>query len=238
MRIHIQGSKFAPYIVEYDEVDSTQDIAFSLLEEKNVDSCIVLAYKQRKGRGRKGAEWFSPYGGLWISFGFRDVLPKLLYLSSTISMSNFLENEFDIKNKIKIPNDIIATNKKICGILVENKKNLSVAGIGLNVNIWEFPEEIDKIATSICILKGREYELRKVFLSYVNEFLNTISKSSLKELINSYIIKTQVIGKWVEFEYIGEKIKGKVIDITQDFEIVIEKKGKFEMGIIKNFGEI
>lgn len=238
MRIHIPESKFAPYVLEYEEVESTQDIAFSLLEEKSVDSCIILAHSQKKGRGRKGTQWFSPHGGLWISFGFRDILPRNIYLVSTISMSNFLEKEFDIKNRIKIPNDIVFENRKICGIIVENKKNLSVAGIGLNLNIKEFPEEIKNSAISIYLIKGIEYDLKKVFLSYTEEFLTTISNFSLKDLINYYIIKTCVKGKNVRFEYAGKPVEGRVLDIMPDFEILIEDRGKFEIGLIKNFEEV
>ncbi len=238
MRIHIPESKFAPYFLEYEEVESTQDIAFSLLEEENIDSCIILAYSQKKARGRKGAQWFSPYGGLWMSFGFKDVLARNLYLVSTISMSNFLEKEFDIKNKIKIPNDIVFENRKICGIIVESKKNLSVAGIGLNLNIKEFPEEIKNRAISVYLIKNVEYDLKKIFLSYTEEFLRTISDLSLKDLINYYIIKTCVKGKNVRFEYTEKLVKGRAIGITPDFEILIENKGKFEIGLIKNFDEI
>ncbi len=238
MRIHIPGVKFAPYFLEYKEVDSTQDVAFELLEDEKVDSCVVFSYKQRKGRGRKGAYWFSPYGGLWVSIGFKNILPKNVYLASCVSVSNFLEKEFNIENKIKLPNDIVVNDKKICGILVESKKNLVVSGIGLNVNIKEFPEEIRDSATSIYILKNEEYDLKKVLLSFLEEFLKNISHFSFKNLFNYYIIKTSIIGEKVKFDYMNKKIEGKVLDINENFEILIENKGKFEIGIIKNFEKL
>ncbi len=238
MRIHIPGVKFAPYFLEYEEVDSTQDIAFEILEDKNVDSCVVFSYIQRKGRGRKSSYWFSPYGGLWFSIGFKDVLPKNLYLVSVISVSNFLEREFEIENKIKIPNDIVVNDKKICGILVESKKNLTVSGIGLNLNIKEFPDNLKEYATSVYLLKNKEYDLKKTLLSFLEEFLKIFSNFSFKKLFNSYIIKTQIIGKRVRFEYMNKKVEGKVLEIAEDFEIFIENKGKFEIGIIRNFEEI
>lgn len=238
MRIHIQGVKFAPYFLEYEKVDSTQDVAFELLQDEKIDSCVVFAYEQKRGRGRKGTYWFSPYGGLWVSIGFKNILPKNVYLASCISISNFLEKEFNIENKIKLPNDIVVEDKKICGILVESKKNLVVSGIGLNVNIKEFPEEIKNFATSIYVLKNKEYDLKKVLLSFLEEFLKNISNFSFKNLFNYYIIKTSIIGKKVRFDYINEKIEGKVLNITENFEILIENKGKFEIGIMKNFEEL
>jgi len=58
--------------------------------------------------------------------------------------------------KIKWPNDILVGGCKICGILCERKGDRVIAGIGLNVNQTQFPEEIDAMATSLARAAGRE----------------------------------------------------------------------------------
>ena len=67
---------------------------------------------------------------------------------------------FDIKAKIKWPNDILVDGKKICGILIESVFEgemvaRSVVGVGLNVNN-ELAEEIAEIATSTKRILKRE----------------------------------------------------------------------------------
>jgi BirA family biotin operon repressor/biotin-[acetyl-CoA-carboxylase] ligase len=63
-----------------------------------------------------------------------------------------------IQPLIKWPNDIYASGKKLCGILIENalsggKVQHSVIGIGMNVNEEEFPSTISN-AISLYQLTG------------------------------------------------------------------------------------
>jgi BirA family biotin operon repressor/biotin-[acetyl-CoA-carboxylase] ligase len=72
-----------------------------------------------------------------------------------------LKENFNFNVFIKLPNDILINGKKICGILIENfilggKVKGSIAGIGLNTNIEEFPENLKNIATSLRIELGKK----------------------------------------------------------------------------------
>ena len=66
--------------------------------------------------------------------------------------------ELGFNVSIKWPNDIVISKKKICGILTEMgtngvKINYVLIGVGINVNLKEFPEEMQDKATSL-ILEG------------------------------------------------------------------------------------
>jgi BirA family biotin operon repressor/biotin-[acetyl-CoA-carboxylase] ligase len=61
--------------------------------------------------------------------------------------------------KVKWPNDVLAGDKKIAGILVESsiqgtKVDHVVVGIGLNVHTRNFPDEVASLATSIALEGG------------------------------------------------------------------------------------
>ena len=65
-----------------------------------------------------------------------------------------IKDLYDISLDIKLPNDLLLNEKKICGILTEssiqnNKVKYLLIGIGFNVNQLEFSNEIINIATSL-----------------------------------------------------------------------------------------
>jgi BirA family biotin operon repressor/biotin-[acetyl-CoA-carboxylase] ligase len=49
------------------ETDSTIDLAREWVREGGPEGGVVIAARQRKGRGRLGRQWLSPMGGLWMS---------------------------------------------------------------------------------------------------------------------------------------------------------------------------
>ena len=55
---------------------------------------------------------------------------------------------------IKWPNDVWVDGRKICGVLVESGGSHVVIGIGVNVNVGEFPAELADSATSLRLETG------------------------------------------------------------------------------------
>jgi BirA family biotin operon repressor/biotin-[acetyl-CoA-carboxylase] ligase len=154
-------------ILEFEKIESTQKKAKELIQ-KLTPWTVIVAKEQTGGYGRKLGEkrdfWYSPKGGLY----FTVVLPKLktekvpiLTVLVAFSVAQFLKENFNFNVFIKLPNDILINGKKICGILIENfilggKVKGSIAGIGLNTNIEEFPENLKNIATSLRIELGKK----------------------------------------------------------------------------------
>lgn len=72
---------------------------------------------------------------------------------------------YNIKSYFKAPNDIYASYKKMCGILVETKikDELShvIIGIGLNVNQDKFSENLS--ATSMKLETNQTFKLENIF---------------------------------------------------------------------------
>ena len=84
-------------------------------------------------------------------------------------------SSYGIPLEIKWPNDILLNNKKLCGILTELKCDLEtvdylVVGIGLNVNIENFQDEISSIATSLKIEFNKEFNRNELLSSFLNTF--------------------------------------------------------------------
>lgn len=159
-------------IIKLDATASTNDYLKSLLSKQFVENLTVIyAETQTEGRGQMGAKWNSESGkNLTFSVLVRDLLLEIasvfhLNVLVAVSIAEALQ-ELKIPGiSIKWPNDILAVNKKIAGILIENsiKNNgeiFSVVGIGLNVNQTIF-DDLPK-ATSLQTITSREYDKETV----------------------------------------------------------------------------
>jgi BirA family transcriptional regulator, biotin operon repressor / biotin---[acetyl-CoA-carboxylase] ligase len=150
---HFIGQK----VIFFPSLDSTMEAARREAIWGAPAGTIVVAEEQTAGRGRLKRSWLSPRGGLTFSVILRPNLEYLPYLVmiSSLAAAAAIENVTGIRSQIKWPNDVLISDKKVGGILIENdiRKNslaFSVIGIGLNVNIriQDYPE-ISSIATSL-----------------------------------------------------------------------------------------
>lgn len=146
----------------------------------------VCSEEQSSGYGKEKAPWFSPKGGLYFSI----ILPKsqiddlqTLTILAAFIVAKTIKDQFSLEPLIKLPNDVLLGRKKVAGILTENiigkEVKASVMGIGLNTNIDQFPEGLEKTATSLKIETGKEVDNQKMLeliIEGLKEQLKTISQ--------------------------------------------------------------
>lgn len=174
----LETKNLARNIIYLKEIDSTQKYIRQMNEIK--DSTVVITDKQTNGIGTHDRKWFAgEKENIIMSFA---LLPKcnilkfsnLTYIISEC-MIDAINNIYNIKLNIKIPNDIVYNNKKIGGILTESILEGEIVkkiyiGIGINLNEEFFPEELKDIATSLKIEFGKEYEREKILVEFFNIF--------------------------------------------------------------------
>ncbi len=157
-------------VLFYPEIDSTNDEAKRLIKKDIGEGAVVIASAQTKGRGKPGSNWFSPPGkGIYLSaivkpFRNPDEVTALT-LAAAQAVVRTIQGIAGLSAQIKVPNDVLINGKKICGILVERDASGNIViGIGLNVNTLagEFPEELQKSATSLMLEAGKTFELEPV----------------------------------------------------------------------------
>lgn len=136
--------------VQYiEETTSTNDEVRSIAAL--CDDAAVACYTdyQTAGRGQKGNSWESERGqNLLCSILLRDVdvmAREQFCISEAVSLAiaDAVRQMSGVECSIKWPNDIYVGDKKLCGILIENRlqgKRISecVIGIGLNLNQMHF----------------------------------------------------------------------------------------------------
>jgi BirA family transcriptional regulator, biotin operon repressor / biotin---[acetyl-CoA-carboxylase] ligase len=156
-------------LIKLDAIDSTNEFLKELSKNQDLENfTTVVAEYQTKGKGQMGAKWISDKGkNLIVSTLIKnytlsiDTIYNLNVMVSVAIVAVLKELNFD-SITIKWPNDIMAENKKIGGILIENSiksatKIESIIGFGINVNQMDFSEL--PFATSLALLNEKEYDL-------------------------------------------------------------------------------
>ena len=156
-------------IIKLDAIDSTNDYLKQLSKEKVLENyTVVMAHEQTDGKGQLGAKWHSESGkNLLMSILVKDLsldLISVFDLNAAVAIAavNTLTMSCYPKGMIKWPNDIMAENKKVGGILVENsfKPNgtfTAVIGFGLNLNQTNFKNF--PFASSMINITGKKLDL-------------------------------------------------------------------------------
>ena len=192
-------------IIKLDAIDSTNTYLRQLSASEAIeDFTVVVANYQIQGRGQMGTQWNSePSKNLMVSV-FKKVsyldLEHQFFISIVVSLSILQAlKTFHIKNlKVKWPNDILAENKKIGGILIENvikqtKLNATIIGFGINVNQTQF--EHLPLASSMRLISGRVHALEEILqvilarLEYNFELLQQKQHGTLKSAYEKQLFR-------------------------------------------------
>ncbi|HEX8950442.1 MAG TPA: biotin--[acetyl-CoA-carboxylase] ligase, partial [Polyangia bacterium] len=105
-----------------------------------------------------------PGASLYLSAVLRPPLPPHrvppLTLAAGVAVAEALVS-FDVVPALKWPNDVQLDGKKVAGILTEMSADFDrvhhvVVGIGVNLNVPAFPDELAAIATSLLLARGAE----------------------------------------------------------------------------------
>jgi BirA family transcriptional regulator, biotin operon repressor / biotin---[acetyl-CoA-carboxylase] ligase len=110
------------------------------------EGAVLAAEEQRAGRGRMGRTWTSPpRAALTFSVLLKPAVPPArrgwLPLLTGVAVAAAVTEVTGVDTKLKWPNDLLAGDAKLAGILAEASGDAVVAGIGLNVSTEpaEFP---------------------------------------------------------------------------------------------------
>lgn len=119
--------------LHYTTTGSTNERARALAIEGAPHGTIVTAREQTAGRGRRGRSWDAPAGqALLLSVLLRGA-PELLTLRIGLAVADACGSGA----LLKWPNDVIVGDRKVAGILCEQRpgENWAVAGVGVNVAV-------------------------------------------------------------------------------------------------------
>ncbi len=238
-----------------DSVDSTNSEAFRRAGDLD-NMSVVAAIDQTAGKGQRGNVWKTePGANLTFSIllrfghgglpGLKATEQFLISKATTVALSEFFSSR-GIHVKIKWPNDIYYRNRKLTGILIENRLeksdlSLSVVGIGINVNQRDFPPQLLN-PVSMALISGHDYDIRTElddFMDFFGEYAGLIGSVSGRDTLSS-LYKERLFRLGEKHDYSdcrsGEVFKAAIRDVAEDGRLIVET----EDGAMKmfNFKEI
>lgn len=220
-------------IIVLESVASTNDYLKLLLSKFTPQHSFtaIMAREQTQGRGQRGSTWQSIKSkNLTASFAYSPNFLRIdeqfkLTIISSLSLYDIVQQLQPHKVSIKWPNDIYVNNKKIAGILIENKIAGStikhaIIGIGLNIYQTEFSEEIKNKTTSISL---ENFETNVTILDIVRRlqqrlhyYASRLEQGHIDSLLKSYNDRLYRRDEWADYFVGKEKIKGKIKVVEMD----------------------
>ncbi|MCB9203061.1 MAG: biotin--[acetyl-CoA-carboxylase] ligase [Flavobacteriales bacterium] len=234
-----------------NECDSTNDEIIRLIDSNTSNFSCVFSFNQKNGRGQSSNKWLSENGkNIAISFVVEKSTifnPNFFSFFIPVQLVNFL-NEITHENfVIKWPNDVLYNNKKIAGILIEQKKiiakNVYIIGIGININQVNFDSlpkatslknitsenyNLTSLATNLQYFLKQEYQ--KIEYKTIEEYTNILLEEYHQKLFGINQVKVFKFDNKIQNGIIQKvDLDGKLHLKTESEEIKTFKTKEIEM---------
>ncbi len=239
--------------IEYFEsLDSTNKYMFDFITKNEADEgMVVIANTQTQGKGNANNKWESEADknltfSILLKPDFIDAedqfsITQIISLSILNALSKYLDAN---RLRVKWPNDIYFSDKKLGGILIQNtikgpKISNSVVGIGINVNQEKFTSDAPNPGSIMLItheVVDKEILLKEI-LNNINDYYSRLMLfPSNKWLENQYLEKLYAINETLSFKDKNGEFKGMIRGIDKFGRIIIShEKGE---DIIYAFKEV
>lgn len=227
--------------------NSTNQYLMEHIEDLQSGDACVAEYQQA-GRGRRGRQWFSPFGAnLYLSMYWRleqgPAAAAGLSLVVGIVMAEVLQKLGADKVKVKWPNDLYMNDKKLAGILVElsgkagDSANV-IIGAGINLLMKEPDANIVNQAWANLQESGLQIDRNELVIELVTALRQSLQLFEVEGL-NAFIDRWQPLDNFLDRRVkllIGDK---EIFGIARG----IDEQGALRLeidGVIKTFigGEI
>lgn len=226
------------------EVSSVLDVAWEWAFTHKL-SCwdSMLAKSQSHGRGQLRRQWHSPEGNIYAALRLPHVYP-FDGLAASPAVAYLLANAFHqngIFVKIKWPNDLVYSAgdepQKIAGILLEERGDILIAGIGINVN--RAPSDLALRADSAMpaatlsdIFPGHP-AIQNLMLFWgrlvncvYSEYASPLFRTQWSYAVNRFLLWR---GQAVEFTDGCDAKRGVLIGISPDGGLCLSRNGNSEV---------
>lgn len=233
-------------------VTSTNTVLHGLVSGGEAGNGFMLvAHSQSEGRGQRGNSWESTPGeNLTVSMVFQPtrlepadqfMITKVVSLGVIDLLQKLIP---DAPWRVKWPNDVYYSDRKIAGILIENvivgnNFGHSVAGIGLNINQEVFVSDAPN-PVSLIQISGKHYDVAGLAVDLRQCLLGRFAQleSGRWPLLNEgYLNLLFRRGEEAVFLYDGVYIKA-VITGVDDFGRLLLRRTDNNQAIVAAFKEI
>jgi BirA family biotin operon repressor/biotin-[acetyl-CoA-carboxylase] ligase len=211
-------------VLHFEQLESTNNTAKQLLGQGLINKpTAIMAGTQTGGRGQMQTKWHDEAGkNILVSLVFPEMsLPVgdffRLNMAACLAVCKVVSLYADCR--IKWPNDVLLSNQKVAGLLIENvlQGNVirsSIVGIGLNVNQLNWPETFR--AVSLRAITGCEVHLPVVQEQIFSAFGQFYSDVKNRSTDTEYRSKLYGLGEILSFRHLNQPFTAEVIGVESD----------------------
>jgi BirA family transcriptional regulator, biotin operon repressor / biotin---[acetyl-CoA-carboxylase] ligase len=218
-------------LVALDRVDSTNEEAKRRAREGAEEGTLVWAQEQTQGRGRRGREWASPRGNLYLSLVLHPAAPQTrhgelgfvaaLALGETIGA--FVPPLVELR--YKWPNDVLVSGRKASGILLESESGAEWLVLGVGVNVAHAPQGAATPATSLIEEGATEATVEAVLDRFARGFLvwtNRWLEDGFAPVRAAWLRRAHGVGEAIRVRLPNEMLEGRFADLDASGALVLE----------------
>ena len=218
--------------IELDSINSTNDYINNLNKLYVREGLVVRANFQTEGKGQRSCKWHSdPNKNLLLSVVIEpNIYARNHFLISKIVSLAICDVLFDLglEPNIKWPNDIIVYDKKISGVLIENKIKgdfitHSIIGVGLNINQCLFQDYCTQ-ATSLSLILNRVFSIKNIEKSLIHFLSKRIEDfRNGYNCHNEYLKLMYLKDNKSSFEHKGVKFTATIRGLSENGSLIIQR---------------
>lgn len=221
------------HVTVLDEVGSTSDWLKQNAATLPVGA-VVFTESQTAGRGRRDNRWIAPRGrDLMFSLLLKPLAPMESWPRVTtlaaLAICKAIEAELPLQPRIKWPNDVYLSDRKVSGLLAETVSTRDemriVLGIGLNVNARDFPPEIHAtsllrdLASPVVSELDRNTLAHRLLSSLHTEFARI--EDDFPEAIAEVRQHSWLSGRQIRCRAEGREVHGRVVDLNEEGHLML-----------------
>lgn len=212
-------------VLVYNVIDSTNSRCAALAGDPENAGLVLLAHAQSAGRGQHGRRWLCEAGtGVLMSAllfppeGLRR--PALLTAWAAVAVCDLIEELTGLVPRLKWPNDVLIDGRKVCGILIEQKRGV-IAGIGLNLNQSRESFLADDLteAGSLRLFTGQIFDVEataRQLICRLDDVYQHLIIGNLATVESRWKDQLGLVGKMVQAEGYADTWTGKLLDMSFD----------------------
>jgi BirA family transcriptional regulator, biotin operon repressor / biotin---[acetyl-CoA-carboxylase] ligase len=234
----VDGGLILPPFFEisvFETIGSTNDEARRIAESNKPEGHVVWSRRQENGVGRRGRHWSSPAGNLYCSIMIRPQcspiegarLSFLVAVALHKTIAAVLPSGADIK--VKWPNDVLVSGRKISGILLESKTRsdgiLDYVIIGTGLNILTFPEVTEGLPATSLKNEGTSPPTEKILSAYLHFFLELYMQWKLKgfaPIRQAWLESAAGIGREINVKLNDGTLRGVFSGLNPDGALILK----------------
>jgi BirA family biotin operon repressor/biotin-[acetyl-CoA-carboxylase] ligase len=154
---------------------------------------------------------------------------QLITFAAALAMAEAVEKETGLDIRIKWPNDLTLSGKKVCGILLEMAGDVEtiayvVVGTGVNVGRSAYPPELADRAISLEDVLGRRVArapILRAYLGAMERYMESLEREGLPGILRAYEKKSCTLQNAVRVSGGGEDFSGVAVGLDENGALLV-----------------